>query len=630
MAIRVSRLAAVLAGVLAVASFGGGLTMSADPAPVAAPAAASSPEKLLAGLRLTDLAGQPLNITRESKIGTVVIFLSTECPICNTAVPEINRLAKIAADKKLAFFGVISDANTTRAQAIKHHKEFKQEFTEIFDASGELAAALKPTTTPHAFVLSPEGKILYSGRIDDSYSAVTRQAGVTKSRDLEDAILAVAAGKAPAVAETKPVGCIFEGWAKKDAYKPTYTRDIAPMMSANCVSCHRDGEVAPFPLTAYKDVSKRAKMLALTTEAKIMPPWKSSDPLGTFRDERHMTAAQIALLKSWADAGTPEGDAANLPEPVKFAGDWELGKPDMIIKMPKPFDVPAGGRDIIRYFVLPIENADAKDVVAFEYHPGNRKVVHHMIAFLDSTGQARKIAKDKGDGTSYASFGGPGFVPTGSLGGWAPGSQPHFLPDESGRRIQKNSDLVMQLHYHPSGKDEKDQGEIGLYFAKTPIKRLAIDFPIANRQIDIPAGEADYVRTAQIPVLFNVTLFGIMPHMHNVGKTMKVWATFPDGRTQTLIDVRDWDWNWQEQYQFREPVKIPLGSRINLEAHYDNSDKNDKNPNNPPKRIRFGEQTTDEMCLCFMQITVDGALGETLLKLGGTPRQIRAQQQNQP
>jgi hypothetical protein len=617
--IRFSRLALVLAGLLAVTAIGAELAKS----PEAKPATTSS---LLAGLKLTDLEGLPRNVTRESNLGTVLVFLNTECPICNTAVPELNRLAKLAAEKKLAFFGVISDMNTTRAEALKHHKEFKQEFAELFDASGELAAALKPAITPQAFILSPGGEILYSGRIDDSYSEVTKQNGVIKSRDLEDAMLAIAAGKAPALAQTKAVGCIFEGWSKKESYKPTYTRDIAPMMSANCISCHREGEVAPFSLVTYKDVSKRAKMLAMATDAKIMPPWKSTDPLGTFRDERHMTKAQIAMLSAWAQAGSPEGDAANLPAPLKFDGDWELGKPDLIIKMPKPFAIPAGGRDIMQYFVLPIDNADAKDVVAFEYHPGNRKVVHHMIAFLDATGAARKIAKEKGDGISYPSFGGPGFAPTGSLGGWAPGSQPHFLPEDAGRRIAKNSDLVMQLHYHPSGKAETDQGEIGLYFAKKPLKALALDIPVMNRRIDIPPGDADHVLTAQIPVLFNVTLFGVMPHMHNVGKTMKVVATFPDGSTKTLIDVRDWDWNWQEQYQFREPVKIPAGSRINLEAHYDNSDKNPRNPNSPPQRIRFGEQTTDEMCICFMQITVDGALGETLLRLGGTPRQLRGQQ----
>jgi len=574
----------------------------------------------LAGSKYTEVSGDPVTLGSApggDAAAMVFVFLNTECPISNGIMPELNRLSKIASAEHLAFYGVLSDPAVTRAAGQKHSLDYKIAFPVIFDASGTLARALEPAVTPEAFIVDARGRVLYHGRVNDAYIDVGKPREKTTANDLQDAMAAVAAGKAPAVGATTPVGCIFEAWKHKDAAaKVTWSRDVAPLLYANCTACHHAGEVAPFSLMSYQDAAKRAEMLAAVTESKQMPPWKVDDAWGSFHDERRLTSEQIDLLRAWADAGAPEGDKADAPPAPKYTDGWKLGTPDLVVKMVKPFHVPAEGRDIFAYSVVPLNIPDGKYVVGFEYRPGNRRVVHHMIAFLDNTGAAQKLATEKGDGATYLSFGGPGFTPTGGIGGWAPGASPRFLPEGSGHPLKKGSDLVLNIHYHPTGKEEMDQGELALYFAKKPVSQVVISFPLRNRNIDIPPGDAAYVRTASITAPLDLTVQGITPHMHTLGREMKVTATFPDGRKQDLINVTDWDWNWQDQYQYTTPIKLPRGTKVDLWARYDNSPGNPRSPQVSPKRVTYGEQTSNEMCLAFLQLTVDGLRAP---ELGGAP-----------
>lgn len=575
------------------------------------------------GSRYTDVAGKAITLGESQPKAMVFVFMNTECPISNKMAPELNKLAALAGKNKVEFYGVLSDPTVTRFAAQKHSKDFQISFPMIFDGSGILAAALEPAVTPQGFVVDAAGKLLYSGRVNDLYASVGTPRTVVTSNDLQDAITAVGTGKAIAKPTTAAVGCVFESWKRVDKEaKVTWSRDIAPLVYANCTSCHHEGEVAPFSLMTWQDAKKRAEMLSAVTESKTMPPWKAADAWGTFHDERRLTAAQIDLFKKWADVGAPEGEKADAPPAPKYATGWELGKPDMVVKMAKPFNVPAAGRDTFVFSVIPLNLPADTYVVAFEYHPGNRKVVHHMIGFLDGSGAAAKLAKEKGDGSTYVSFGGPGFTPSGGIGGWAPGATPRFLPEGIGHPLKKGSDLVMNIHYHPTGKPETDQGEIALYFAKKPIQQVSVNFPLTNRLINIAPGDANYTRTATITTPVDVTLQGITPHMHMIGREMKVTATFPDGKTQQLIYINDWDWNWQDQYQYAAPIKLPRGTKVDLWARYDNSKDNPRNPQNPPQRIFFGEQTTNEMCFAFLQLTVDGLRAPLLqgaANAGNTP-----------
>jgi mono/diheme cytochrome c family protein len=391
-------------------------------------------------------------------------------------------------------------------------------------------------------------------------------------------------------------------YSPRPANTLTFTKDVAPILFANCASCHRAGEVAPFTLTSYADAAKRAKTIASVVEKRVMPPWKAA-PGPAYVDECRLTDDQIGLIKQWAAEGSKEGNAADLPALPKFPDGWRNGEPDLVISMPEAYTVPAEGRDIYRNFVIPTGFTEDKWLSAVEIHPGNRRVVHHVLVHLDVSGKARELdAKDSGPG--YRTGGGVGFPSAGQIGGWAPGNVARRSPDGVATPVPAGADIVIQVHYNLNGKAETDRTQVGLYFAKAPVDKRARLFALASR-INIPAGEADHRVTSSMPVPSDVTLRSVMPHMHLLGREMKVFATLPDGKELPLVHVPEWDFNWQMSYAFKEPVKLPRGSKVTLEARYDNSADNPRNPNSPPKPVRWGEQTTDEMCLAYLNFTVD-------------------------
>lgn len=385
---------------------------------------------------------------------------------------------------------------------------------------------------------------------------------------------------------------------------PTYSGTVAAILHKHCAGCHRPGEVGPFPLLAYEDARKRAGFIADICRSRRMPPWKAEPGHGSFFDERRLSDSEIATLEAWAKAGAPRGDASSEPKPPVYQDRWQLGKPDLVLRMPEAFTVPADGRDVFQVFVLPTGLKERRTVAAMEFRPGNRRVVHHALVFLDATGQARR--KDQAHpGPGYPTFGGVGIAPTGGLGGWAPGNFPRRLPDGIGRELPAGVDVVLQVHYHPSGKVETDASEIGLYFTSSPAEKLVSNLPLVSRDIDIPPGEAGYKRTVRFTTPEPLTVIGVTPHMHLVGKEMKVRVLKPDGGEIPLIWIRDWDFNWQDTYLFKEPLRVPAGARFELDALYDNSEANPRNPKSPPGRVRWGEQTENEMCICFIAVIPD-------------------------
>lgn len=401
--------------------------------------------------------------------------------------------------------------------------------------------------------------------------------------------------------------------AAQGAPAPTFSRDIAPVIYQNCTACHRPGEVAPFTLTSYEDVAKRSKTIAQVIEKRVMPPWKAEPGHHRYLDERRLTDVQIALFQQWIAEGMKPGDPADLPAPPQFAEGWALGEPDLVLDPGADFTLGAEGRDVYRCFVVPSQLLEDRHITAVEVRPGNRRVVHHVLVHLDTTGKARELdAADPGPG--YSTYGGVGFRSLGQLAGWAPGNQPRRLPEGVGSLVPRGADVVLQVHYHKNGKVETDRTKVGLYFTRGPVDKRFRSFMLANPAIRIPAGDSNYTARAAIPIPQDVTLLRIMPHMHLLGRDMKLTAILPDGTAQTLVNVPAWDFNWQFTYAFEEPVKLPRGSRVELVAHYDNSEHNPVNPSRPPRPARWGEQTTDEMCLAFLHYTLDSehlTLGQT-------------------
>jgi mono/diheme cytochrome c family protein len=386
-----------------------------------------------------------------------------------------------------------------------------------------------------------------------------------------------------------------------DAAPVTFNKHIAPLVFKHCAVCHRPGEVAPFSLLTYADAKKRAKQLQTVTADRFMPPWKSVAGHGSFLGERRLSAEEIAQIARWVKQGAPEGAAADLPAAPKFPEGWQLGKPDVVVTMPAAYKIPADGPDIYRNFVFAFELPKGKFIRAAEYRPSNRRVVHHAVLAVDVTDRARKQQTDPAMGFK-GSANVPGQLFPGSTGTWTPGRDPLPLPDGLTMPWKPGADLVLQLHLHPSGKPEEEQSSIGFYLTDQPPQRSMVDLLLLDKKIDIPPGERSYRTRDELTLPIDVEVRGLFPHMHLLGKQIKVTAFPPHGEPISLLRIDDWDFNWQTFYQCAEPVKLAAGTRVVLDAIHDNSAENIHNPSQPPERVVWGEETRNEMTVAFLQV----------------------------
>ena len=557
------------------------------------------------GYRVHDLDGRQLTLLGSADCrGLALIFLSTECPMCHEQIPQLNKLTASYKKLGLEVYGIITDRTITRQQAKEHAEKFQLKFGMILDSAHALRDLTGATHTPEAFVFDRHGKLAYRGLIDDSVEQLGKK-NKAKKHYLADALKGVAAGNKVAITQTAAVGCLIEE-AASDASSSdvTFNRDIAPVLFSNCVTCHREGEVAPFAMTEFSQVSKRAKQIAEVVTSRIMPPWRPVPDYGHFAGERRLSEGQIALLNTWAESGAIEGDPADLPPMPQFPRGWQLGKPDMIVKMVRPFHLPADGPDLYQHFVAPMNLNQDRLIRAIEVHPGNARIVHHAHLFVDTTGEARQLdLADPNEG--YTRFGGTGLSSPAYLGGWNPGATPHFFPKGCGRQVPRGGDAVFQIHYHPSGKPETDQTEIGIYFAPADAQQLIADLVVGNTELVIPAGTAEARFTAEYTTPANVVLMEIRPHMHLLGKSYQVRGILPSGAEVPLIKIDNWDFNWQDSYVFDPMIRLPAGSKIQVQAVFDNSSSNPANPSSPPQTVYFGEESTDEMSSCAIRVTTD-------------------------
>ncbi len=381
----------------------------------------------------------------------------------------------------------------------------------------------------------------------------------------------------------------------------TFNRQIIRIFQQNCQVCHHPGDIGPFSMMTYRDALPWARRIKTETQARRMPPWKPAPGYGEFLDERRLTQKQIDLIARWVDAGAPEGDPQDLPAALEFSDRWTLGDPDLALELDADFTIPGDGRDVYRCFSIPLGLLENRFVTGFEIRPGNRSVVHHVILFEDSLGLSAGIKSPDGQ-PGYSCFGGPGIPPTGAFGAWAPGVRPRMFPDGLGILATAGARMVMQVHYHPSDTPQSDRTRVGLFLNRGPIRKEYLYFPLLNTDFVIPPGDSSHTVTALfvVPPLVRAQAISIAPHMHLLGRSMKVDAIYGDGTRRPLILIDDWDFDWQGFYYFKDPVPLPPLTRVELTAVYDNSEANPRNPNSPPKAVRWGEQTTDEMCLAVI------------------------------
>jgi mono/diheme cytochrome c family protein len=550
---------------------------------------------------LRDLAGKRVDLSAPDKGVTALVFYSAECPISNSYSPMLATLMESFPAKSVKWVGVCVDPDLTDSEVQTHARDFSLRFQVVRDRKGTFARKLGAKMTPEAFVIDTGGKVRYHGRIDDQFAARRKRNANPSESELKQAIAAVLNGKEVTAPYAEPVGCPLP--EVDDGPAPTYAKDVAAILQKNCQECHRPGQVGPFALETYEQARKRASDIASVAEDHAMPPWKADGKVGVkFKDVRALSEKDINTLVAWAAADAPLGDRADVPPNPSFPDEWQLGTPDMVIDIGADFPVPAAGEDIYRCFVVPTKLEKDQYVSAVEYRPGNRRVVHHILAYVDVSGEARK--RDLAEpGPGYACFGGPGDPIHGGLGGWAPGNLPTFLPEGIGRSLPKESDIIVQVHYHPQGKAETDRSKLGIYFAKKPVKKVMHWGVVLNPGLELPPGQSSIEIKGAWEVPVDVTAWAVTPHMHLLGRDMQISVKFPDGHVQDIIKVPDWDFNWQYTYQFENSLDIPKGSLVYLVSHYDNSAANSRNPHKPPQLVKWGEATTDEMCIGFLALT---------------------------
>lgn len=396
--------------------------------------------------------------------------------------------------------------------------------------------------------------------------------------------------------------------APLSAQAVTFNKDVAPIVFAHCASCHHPGGIGPFSLLTFADVRKHASQIAAVTKSRYMPPWPPEPGHGHFAGDRRLSEQDIRLIGQWVQEGEKEGSPAELPPSPRFTTEWQMGPPDLILRMAKPFTMTASGTDVFRNFVIATGLQQTRFVRGIELRLDNTRVVHHANIVLDRTEALRK--RDGEDGQP----GFPGmdviteaaandFDPDSHFLFWKPGSNLHAEPDDMSWRLDPGTDLVVNLHLQPTGRPETIQAEVGIYFASRPptLHPMLVQLE-RDGAIDIPPGSHDFTVTDKLTLPVDVSVLAIYPHAHYLGKVIEAWATLPDGQRRWLIRIPDWDINWQAVYEYAHPVPLPKGTVVEMRISYDNSTANPRNPNNPPQRVKAGDRSRDEMGHVWLQL----------------------------
>jgi len=385
----------------------------------------------------------------------------------------------------------------------------------------------------------------------------------------------------------------------------TFNRDLAPIVFRTCAPCHHPGEAGPFSLLTYGDLKSHARQIADVTQKRIMPPWLPEPGEWKFSDDLHLSPEEIALFQKWVQDGMPEGSPSDLPPAPHFNPGWQLGQPDLILRADSPFEVPANGSDVYWNFIFRVPLEKTRWIKAIEIRPGERRLVHHANLIVDRSQSSRRQEKSPGSGFPgmELQIESESFDPDGHFFFWKPGTIIEPEPPGMALRLDPGNDLVLNTHLQPSGKAEKIQPAIGIYFTEEPATKFPLLLQLENdRKLDIPAGDSNFVVTDEFTLPETVSLLAIYPHAHYLARDMLAQAKFAGGKTKTLLHISRWDLNWQAVFTYATPVDLPAGSTVSMRYTYDNSEKNPANPNTPPLRVVAGNRATDEMAHLWLQV----------------------------
>lgn len=405
-----------------------------------------------------------------------------------------------------------------------------------------------------------------------------------------------------------------------NAAAPTFSKDVAPILYKNCTSCHRAGEIAPMSLLTYEEARPWARAIRDNVVKGVMPPWHADPAHGKFLNDRRLSAEEKDIIAKWVDAGAPQGDPKAMPPKPQYATGWQMGEPDVVFTMKEEFQLPAEGTIPYKYFEVPTNFTEDKWIQGFEVRAGNREVVHHVLVYARPPQLTRRPtpfrtqnppgpmsptmlkemaeAKARGEQPNTGMSRGP------LIAQIAQGTPPAMFPPGTAMLVPAGTVLTFQIHYTTNGKAQSDKSSIGMKFAKQPPAAEVRVAALANPRFMIPAGAANHAVESAMEFLEDVTLYSLTPHTHLRGKRWHYEMTYPDGRTEVLLSVPNYDFAWQTEYVFATPLRVPKGAKLKAVAHYDNSKDNKSNPD-PTQPVYWGDQTWEEMQYTGIFYTVD-------------------------
>jgi peroxiredoxin len=566
--------------------------------------------------KLRDYRGKEVSLSDfEDRDVLVVAFLGTDCPLVKIYASRLQELSEKYADKGVTVIGINSNRQDTPTKIGAYAKQYGMKFPVLKDPENKVADQFQAIRTPEVFVLDKQRVVRYWGRIDDQYGFDT---GVGYGRpkatrfDTIEAIKELLSGKDVSVAVTQAPGCHIGRVPEVEPHGDvTYSNQIARILNKRCVECHRKGQIAPFPLTNYGEVDGWGEMINEVVQQRRMPPWYADPKHGEFANDASMTEAEKELIATWVENGAPQGDPKMLPEPPNYAQGWTIPKPDLILNMTdEPYTVQAEGVVDYQYFTVDPGFKEDKWVKAVQARPGNLAVVHHIICFIETPsknqfagrrdgGLRGEAGDDDEEDEDGAGGGGGSFRRNGALIGYAPGMQSRAYPPGCAIKIPAGSKFVFQMHYTPVGEEQTDMSTIGMIFADPAEVTHEVRGAVCGKlSIAIPPYESDHIIKSKHRLRHDVEMMSMMPHMHVRGVAFRFEVDYPDGTSEVLLDVPEYDFNWQLWYDLAKPKILPKGSTIRCTARYDNSEENIFNPD-PSETVRFGDQTWEEMMFGF-------------------------------
>jgi len=545
--------------------------------------------RLAPDLTATDVAGKPVSLAAlaKSSKAVVVAVTSASCPLSRKTLPSLAKLEAELVPQGVAFVYVNPVATDDAAAIAKAVAASGLTGAYVADPTGAFAAGLGATSTGDVFVLDGQRTVVYRGALDDQYG-VGYSLDAPKSRYAHAALTALLAGQPVSVPATTAPGCALDlaPPAVANFAAVTYHGRVSRVLAANCVECHRDGGVGPFKLDTLAEVAAHKAMVRKVVEAGTMPPWHAAPQPGHWANDRSLTPADKADLLAWLKNGLPPGDPADAPLPRHFPDGWAIGKPDLVVQLPKPIAIQATGT--MPYQTATVETGLTAErwVQAIEIQPTDRAAVHHVLVFVGGP-KDRPAERD------------------GYFAAYVPGNSHQVFPDGFAKKLPAGARLRFQIHYTPTGAATSDQLRLGLRFAAAPPTRELKVAALANHAIAIPPNAGHHEEVASIRVPADAVVLAFMPHLHVRGKACRYESVTPAGVTTTLLDVPHYDFNWQLKYQLAEPLSVPKGTTLRFTVWYDNSRANPANPD-PTATVKWGPQTTDEMLLGYLDYYLVG------------------------